>query len=209
MREELARKGRNTFDESDDNISELEEGSVEKNEKLNLVPDSSLPLPEHPNTRSNQREDISDKNVEHSVVTEMSFILTPSEWKAAFSSTQEKLNDGWTNIFSNKLIACGITCSLRFGNRHIREGQRKSSCSYFWFCAACTNSSCTRSYRAILQNKVEINTSPIFRLRIFGEENHDGSVETMSRQLRGEERLRVGMILIFTLEVYIVVQHSL
>ncbi|UJR34703.1 hypothetical protein I4U23_027480 [Adineta vaga] len=83
------------------------------------------PLPEHPKTRFHKEAKDNDNLVDGSDVTETSFVLTASEWKAAF-------------------------------------------------------------------NETDMSASPLFRLRIFGEENHDPAVVIMSRQLKGKERLRVG-----------------
>lgn len=124
--------------------------------------------------------------------TKRSFILTRTEWKTAFSSSIEKLKDEWREIFNNKLKNSGITCTLRFGNKHIKKGRRKESYSYFWFDTHCTNPDCSRSYRVILQDKVEVNTSPIFCVEVRGRLNHDRKVHTMARQLKGEECRRVG-----------------
>ena len=40
---------------------------------------------------------------------------------------------------------------------------------------------------------MNLNASPIFRVRIFAVENHDPTTETMFCQLRGEERYRLGL----------------
>ncbi|CAF3963280.1 unnamed protein product [Rotaria sordida] len=164
---ELKRKNRNIIDGDDGDISRIEEVSVREDNNAHLLPDPSLPLPEPPNTRTKQPGTINGNNTECSIVSETSFILTPSEWKAAFSCAQKKLNDGWTKIFYDKIIPCGITCS-------------------------CTGKYCTRSYLIKLTDQADFNTSPILHVQISGTERHDAKIETMSRQLCGEERYRVG-----------------
>ena len=118
--------------------------------------------------------------------------MTPEEWKAAFSRTHQKLNDGWTKIFSDKLSSCGITCAVKFRRGYIKEGKRKQKCAHFWSRADCTGEICTRSYLIVLNEEADEKTSPMFRVRTVGEENHDAKIATMARQLRGEERYRVG-----------------
>ena len=118
--------------------------------------------------------------------------LTASEWKAAFSRTRQKMNDGWTKIFYEKLKSYGITCEVRFRKSHIKKGKRKHTCKHFWCRASCTNSHCTRSYFFILKNQPDVNTSALFLVKVSGKENHNPKKETMACQLRGEERYRVG-----------------
>jgi hypothetical protein len=118
--------------------------------------------------------------------------LTPSQWKAAFSRTHQKVNDDWTMIFSDKLTSSGITCSVSFRRSHIKKGKRKQECKYLWRRATCTNSKCTRSYLIILKNQVDVSTSALFLVQISGIENHDAKVETMARLLRREKRFSVG-----------------
>jgi hypothetical protein len=50
-----------------------------------------LSLPERPNTRVNQAKTVNGNNAQLSAVSETSFILTPSEWKAVSSHTQKKI----------------------------------------------------------------------------------------------------------------------
>jgi hypothetical protein len=119
--------------------------------------------------------------------------LTPTEWKAVFSRTQKNLNVGWTKIFSDKLSSYGITCPVSLYRAHVKEGERKRQCEYFWCRAECTGKYCTRSYLIKLKDKVDdLNTSPIFRVQISGAENHDAKVEIMTPQLCGEECYHVG-----------------
>ncbi len=123
-----------------------------------------MPLPERPNTRVNQAKTVNGNNAQLSAVSETSFILTPSEWKAVFSSTQKKLNDSWTKIFSDKLSSCGITCSVRFYRAHVKEGERKRQCEYFWCRAECTGKYCTRSYLIKLKDKVNEDSNCIDKI---------------------------------------------
>ncbi|CAF3514279.1 unnamed protein product [Rotaria sp. Silwood2] len=71
-----------------------EEVSVQKNNNVQLLPDPSLPLPEPPNTRTHKAKTVNGNIVEQSTVSEVSFILTATEWKAVLSSTKKELHDG-------------------------------------------------------------------------------------------------------------------
>ena len=194
VKKELEKEDINIHDDGDSNYNrDLEKESIEENNNGNLPPNPSIPLPEPPKTRAREPTSVNGNNTKGATIPETSFILTAAEWKAVFSCTEQKLKDNWISIFRKKLESCGITCSLRFGNKHVKRGERKHSCRYFWFDTSCGILNCTRTYRTILQNEVDINTSPIFRVRIEGEENHDRDIETMCCQLRGEERDRVGM----------------
>jgi hypothetical protein len=101
------------------------------------------------------------------------------------------MNDGWTDIFYEKMKTFGIVCGIKFRRSHIREGKRKNS-KPFWCRAVCTGSKCTRSYFITLENKPNVHTAALFMMEISGIENHDPESEVMSRQLRGVERFRVG-----------------
>jgi hypothetical protein len=192
VKEELKTINTNDNDRNDGDIDEIDGITAFAKTKSKLLPDPSLPLPQRPNTRAKKAKRVNNDNTGHSIVSETSFILSPSEWKAAYSRTREELNDDWTNILSNKLPSCGITCSVKFRKSHMKEGERKQNCLYFWCRADCTGEFCTRSYIIILKEEPNENTSPIFRVRISGIENHDAKRETMARQLRGKERYRVG-----------------
>jgi hypothetical protein len=48
------------------------------------------------------------------------------------------------------------------------------------------------SYHITLQHEPDINTSPLFLVRIFGKENLDLTIETAACRLRGQRRLLVG-----------------
>ena len=63
-----------------------------------------LPLPQRPNTRDKCKESPNIDRNPNLITNENSFVLSTSEWKAAFSRTQKKMNDGWTKIMYNKLI---------------------------------------------------------------------------------------------------------
>ena len=189
---ELKTIGKNEDDGDDGNIEEAEEISFTEESIPNLAPDPSLPLPQKPNTRNIQAENVHINVTQKSTINDISLALTPSEWKAAFSRTRQKMNKGWTDIFCEKLKSCGMTCALRFRRSHVKKGRRKHTCKYFWCRASCTNSECTRSYFIILKNQPDVYTSALFLVRVLGIENHNAKAETMARQLRGEERYRVG-----------------
>ena len=203
VKKELRMKNRNISGGHDGDIDEIEEASVVQENNLELLPDPSMPLPEQPNTRFNQAKTLDDNNDKDSITSETSFILGPSEWKAAFSFTRKTLNEGWTDIFFDKLTSCGITCSFSFYRAHVKEGKRKIVCEYFWCRGTCTGQYCSRSCLIKLKDKVNMNTSPIFRVKIFGKENHPKD-QMMARQLCGEERYRVGKKLWYLLYLKII-----
>ena len=100
--DEKSKKNKN--DGYDGNVVATEDVSVLEDEISNLVPDPSLPLPQRPNTRDKCKESPNIDRNPNLITNENSFVLSPSEWKAAFSRTQKKMNDGWTKIMYNKLI---------------------------------------------------------------------------------------------------------
>jgi len=102
------------------------------------------------------------------------------------------MRDGWTTIFYNKLKSCGITCAVGVRKSHIKKGKRKYNCKSFWCRATCTNRECYRSFFIVLKNQPDVNTSALFLVKMFGKVNHNAENVTMARQLRGEERDRVG-----------------
>ncbi|CAF4304567.1 unnamed protein product [Rotaria sp. Silwood2] len=94
VKKELERRKKNIIAGDNDNISAKEEVSVQKNNNVQLLPDPSLPLPEPPNTRTHKAKTVNGNIVEQSTVSEVSFILTATEWKAVLSSTKKELHDG-------------------------------------------------------------------------------------------------------------------
>ena len=118
-------------------------------------------------------------------------------------SHEKKLNDGWTDIFSDKLTSCGITCSFSFYRTHVKEGKRKIMCEYFSYRSTCTGKYCSRSCLIKLKDKVDMNTSPMFRIKIFGKENYPND-QIMARQFCGEKRYRVGKKLSYLLYLKII-----
>jgi hypothetical protein len=193
VKKKLKSISRNKSDGDDDDIDEAEKFSVAEKNTPNLPPDPSLPLHVRPKTRASPPENLDDNSTQSSTSSDISFTLTASEWKAAFSRTRQKMNDGWTNIFYQKLKSCGITCAVSFKRSYVKKGKRKHVCERFWCRTKCTRSKCTRSYLIIFKNQTDVNTSALFLVRISGKENHNAKKETMARQLCGEERYRVGM----------------
>ena len=192
VRQEMKKVKKIKNDGHDGNIDATEDVSVLQNEISNLDPDPSLSLPQRPNTRDKCKEDPSIDTSPNITTSETSFVLSPSEWKAAFSRTQKKMNDGWRKILYDKLISCGITCSMSFRKAHIKTGTRKQACRFFWCRGDCSISICQRSFIIILNNQPAENASALFLVRIIGEDNHDAQAEKHVRQLRGEERMIVG-----------------
>lgn len=192
VEKETMKMGSRENAEDDVELGKVEEASFTEKNIPKLPPNLSLPLPQRPNTRTNQSKNVDDNGNQNSAITEISFTLTASEWKAAFSRTHQKMNDAWRKIFSDKLESCGITCAASFRRSHVKKGKRKQQCIHFWCRATCTNSECTRSYFIALKNQPDVHTSALFLVRISGIENHNPENETMTRHLYGEERYRVG-----------------
>ncbi|CAF1491231.1 unnamed protein product [Adineta steineri] len=182
----------NENNRNDCDINESLNCTVKKRNNLILCENLSLPLPGRPNTRANEKENINGCNSRSLPVSETSLVLNPSEWKAAFSKTQRKMNEDWTDIFSGKLALCGVECSLSFTKAHIKKGKRKRVCNFFWFRAICTIGKCKRSYCIILKNEPDVYTSALFFVQTIGEINHGVENGTSTRQLRGKKRYDIG-----------------
>ena len=103
-----------------------------------VYPNLSLSLPVKPKTRSSESDNNDNNNTQNEPTEEISFVLSAAEWKAAFSRTNRKMNSGWTKIFYEKLKICGITCVIAFKKSHVKVGNRKRNCKYFWCRAKCT-----------------------------------------------------------------------
>jgi hypothetical protein len=184
-----------------------EEVSLSKREIPKLDSNPSLPLPQPPNTRNNKIAN-ADAEKQNSIINDVSFVLTPVEWKAVFSHTRQETRDGWTKILSEKLTSFGIGCSVSFRAAHIKQGQRKHKCAFFWCLVRCTGKECERTYRLILQDEPNENTSALFLVRIFGKENHNIKGGAFARQLSGEERFLVGKMLWYFLQSYANMKYS-
>jgi len=178
--------------EDNSEINQREENSVPEKNNLILLPDPSLPLPQRPNTRDNQANNVNEKKKKKLIVSEMSVVFTADEWKNAFSRTNQEMKDDWTKIFNAKLKSSGIECVLKFKTPYIKEGERKRNCRFFGCFAKCTISICERVYQMILQSEPSENSSTLFLVRIFGEQNHNVDIATGTRQLQGTERFLVG-----------------
>ncbi|CAF0841297.1 unnamed protein product [Didymodactylos carnosus] len=165
-------------------VEKQKAGTAENN--LSLHSNPSLPLPQQPKTRPNQRESA------HAVQTETSIVLTFNEWKSAFSCTHRKMKPYWTDMFYEKLTSCGFKCPVKFKTPYIKKGTRKQACSFFCCYAMCSISICTRKYQIILKQEPEENASVLFLVRITGKENHNINTEISARQLRGKNRILVG-----------------
>jgi len=183
---------RNENDGNDGAFDRTEESSVPESNNKNLIPDSSLPLPQRPNTRTNEKENINDNNTQNRLIGEESFTLTASEWKEVFSHTHQKMKENWTFIFNNKLVSSGVKCAVRFKTPYIKQGLRKQACQFFCCHATCINKLCPRTYRIILRNEPDQNSTALFLVRIYNPQIHDVNIETSARQLRGKERFLVG-----------------
>ena len=110
------------------------------------------------------------------------------------------MKDEWPKTFFEKLKnELNITCALRVLDKHIEKEERKQVNDFFWFKACYTNSNCKRNIKVMLKENVEIGSSPMFRVEISGEVNHDRKNEKMSRHLTGEERRHVGKDVLYCL----------
>ena len=125
------------------------------------------------------------------IATDHSIVLSADEWKKAYSCTNRKMNEGWTKIFADKLTASGFVCTLEFKAPVFKKGERKKNCRYFICYANCTTTICARTFRIVLPQEASAETQLFVLFRTYGEANHDATVETAARQLKGEERLLV------------------
>ena len=178
------------FDRDNNIIYTKEEQSIL--EEKNLVSEPSLPLPPRPQTRTCIQKNEIDNIIHKSYNTEISTVFTIEEWKDTFSRTHQKMEPNWTDIFYKNLTVSGIKCPLKFKTPYIKQGMRKQRCRFFCCYATCTISMCSRKYQITLQQQPNENSSVVLLVRIYGEENHNSTVETSARQLRGENRLLIG-----------------
>ncbi|CAF3159980.1 unnamed protein product [Rotaria socialis] len=178
----------NEVNEDDGDINGIEDISVAERNNSKMHPNTSLPLAKRPITRANPDENGAQK----SVITEISFAFNAVEWKNTFSHTSQEMKDGWAKIFNDKLMSSGIECTLKFKTPYIMEGKRKQRCKFFGCYAICTRVKCTRKYQIILRHQPDENSSVLFLVRVFGEENHNPAIETASRNLTGKHRFDVG-----------------
>jgi hypothetical protein len=192
VKKEIKRINRHKNDGDHYDANETGQVSVSAKNNTNLVPDLSLPIPQKPITRINQAQNVNENNTQSLTVDRITIDLNVSEWKAAFSCSRQKMNDGWTKIFYDKLKSSGIKCAVKFDRSHIIKGRRKRECKKFWCRAVCPGSKCTRSFLITLENKPDVKTPALFLVQISGIENHDPETETIARQLRGDERYRIG-----------------
>ena len=179
-------------DGDDGNIDVTETISVQVGNNPTLHPDPSLPLPQRPDTRANRKENANDNSTKSDFIGEVSMVLSPTEWKNAFSRTDQKMKPDWTDIFVDKLTPSIAECSVNFKAPYIEKGERKGVCHFFCFYALCTIGKCKRKYQVSLRNQPDTNSTALFLVRIFGELNHDVNNGTSTRQLRGKKRLLVG-----------------
>ncbi|CAF2027263.1 unnamed protein product [Rotaria magnacalcarata] len=167
------------------------DGTSEKN-KLSLHPDPSLPLPEHPNTRTYAAKNKEETTVKNFNTNHFSLAFSAVEWKETFSRTHQKMKDNWTITFYNKLTLSQVTCPVKFMAPYIKKGKRKRACRFFCCYAICILSMCSRRYQISLQEPPDENSSALFLVKAYGEENHDVNKEIAARQLDGVQRLLVG-----------------
>jgi hypothetical protein len=183
---------RNDGDGDDGNVDVIEKIPVQAGNNLTLHPDPSLPLPQRPDTRANRKENADDNSTKTDFIGEVSMVFSPSEWKNAFSRTDQKMKPDWTDIFVGKLTPFIAECSVNFKAPYIKKGERKGVCQFLCFYALCTIGKCKRKYQVSLRNQPDTNSTALFLVRIYGVLNHDVNNGTSTRQLRGKKRLLVG-----------------
>jgi hypothetical protein len=151
------------------------------------------PVRQRPTRRIRKHKSVGGDKIDTAVVSESSIAFSTSEWKNAFSRTDQKMKPGWPDIFANKLESSGFNCTLRFKTPYFKKGKRKKNCRFFCCYATCTTSICARKFQIILKKVPCNSTAMLFLVRAIGEENHNADIETAARQLRGEERFLVGL----------------
>ena len=123
---------------------------------------------------------------------EYSITLTAAEWKEAFSRTNRKMKSGWRKIFAKKLGTNGFVCTPRFDKPNIKKGERKQKC-YFLICRAkCTTRICGRQFHIALPAEPKAGDPVLLLVRTYGEETHDGTIETAQLQMQGDACLAMG-----------------
>lgn len=200
--QELVERKKRIIDgnKSDGDRHDGDDGSIDVTETIPvqagnnpiLHPDPSLPLPQRPDTRASRKANADDNSTKRYFVGEVSMVLSPGEWKNAFSSTDQKMKPDWMDIFVEKLTPSITECSVNFKSPYIKKGERKGVCKFFCFYALCSIGKCKRKYQVSLRNQPDTNSTALFLVRIFGELNHDVSNGTSARPLRGKKRLLVG-----------------
>ncbi|CAF2927464.1 unnamed protein product [Rotaria sp. Silwood2] len=172
--------------------NEAENGSIGKKIIATLPSQSSLPLHEPPSTRAYQKAVASGNIYERHCIRTEFISLTRNEWKSAYSRTDKKTNTGWTSIFDKKLKSIGNTCSLCFHSPNIPRGIRKRNCSDFWFSATCTGDICKRKYIVSHRREIDNDFMALFRVDVYGEENHSKDNVMRPRKMNAEERDAIG-----------------
>jgi len=199
-KEELEGLIRNALNEQGVHVSASNDNNGHGCNNLQLNPETSIPLPQRPSPKTRTNKKKCAENNSTAEVYEASFILTAEQWRQAYSYKDNKMKDEWPKTFLEKLKnELNITCALRVLDKHIKKGERKQANDFFWFKACCTNSNCKRNIKVMLKENVEIGSSPMFRVEISGEVNHDRQKEKMFRHLTGEERRRVGKDVLYCL----------
>ncbi|CAF1135500.1 unnamed protein product [Adineta ricciae] len=159
-----------------------------------IAPNLSLPLPQPPKTRAQEKtENVDINNDQNYFVGQISIVFSVTEWKNVFSRTNQKMKDDWTKTFREKLTfdGTGITCSLKFiSDPYFKEGKRKRNCRDFSCTSKCTIKGCTRKYIIVCPKFPDENSSILFLVQIYGKEDHTNGPG--SAQLKGKERLEIG-----------------
>ncbi|CAF1478316.1 unnamed protein product [Didymodactylos carnosus] len=121
------------------------------------------------------------------------FLLSYGEWTTIFDHKQYKLKDKWTNIFNQKLIEAGLTCTVKFQYHHVKQKQSRKRNSAFFSCMAhCKIKLCCIVLCIKLKDEPQKNMLALFSVEILGEEHHNAEEEVAGRQLTGDVRLEMG-----------------
>ncbi|CAF3959946.1 unnamed protein product [Rotaria sp. Silwood1] len=179
-------------EEDSNDRNEAENCSIGKKIIATLPSEPSLPLTEPPSTRAYQKAVASGTIYQRHCIRTEFISLTRNEWKSAYSCTHKKTKSGWTSIFDEKLKFIGHTCSLCFHSPNIPRGKRKRNCSDFWFSAACTGDICKRKYIVSHRRDIDNDLMALFRVDVYGEENHSTDNVMRPRKMDAKERDVIG-----------------
>ncbi|CAF3839811.1 unnamed protein product [Rotaria sp. Silwood1] len=179
-------------EEDSNDRNEAENCSIGKKIIATLPSEPSLPLTEPPSTRAYQKAVASGTIYQRHCIRTECISLTRNEWKSAYSCTHKKTKSGWTSIFDEKLKFIGHTCSLCFHSPNIPRGKRKRNCSDFWFSAACTGDICKRKYIVSHRRDIDNDLMALFRVDVYGEENHSTDNVMRPRKMDAKERDVIG-----------------
>ena len=186
----IANDANSDIDEADSASSEIV--SVSSRKQLPLQTIVSSPIPVRPTREIRRDNSPSGNRTNETIGIDHSIVFSVAEWKKAYSQTNQKMKEGWTKIFADKLTASGFVCTLQFKSPVFKKGERKKNCRFFFCYAKCATKICARTFHIVLPQEPSPGTALLVLVRTYGEANHDAAIETSARQLKGEERFVVG-----------------